>query len=72
MMQRSIGARRAGHGQVGAGRGRLPAVGYRFRDAAGTEVARATTRHVALDAVHGRPTVLPEALGRVVDAAASG
>ena len=47
-------------------------VAYRFRDAAGTEVARAATRHVALDATHGRPTALPEPLGRIVDAAASG
>ena len=47
-------------------------VAYRFRDAAGTEVARATTRHVALDAIHNRPTALPEALGRIVDGAASG
>ena len=47
-------------------------VGYRFRDAAGREVARAATRHVALDATHGRPTALPEALGRIMDGAASG
>jgi len=46
-------------------------VAYRFRDAAGTEVARAATRHVALDAIHGRPTALPQALGRIVDGAAS-
>ena len=47
-------------------------VGYRFRDAAGTEVARATTRHVALDAIHGRPTAPPEALRRLLHRAASG
>ena len=47
-------------------------VAYRFRDSAGTEMARATTRHVALDGTHGRPTALPEALCRVVDGAGSG
>ena len=47
-------------------------VAYRFRDPAGTEVARAATRHVALDATHGRPTALPEALRGIVDGAASG
>ena len=47
-------------------------VGYRFRDAAGTELARAVTRHVSLDAIHGRPTALPQALGRIADGAASG
>ena len=47
-------------------------VAYRFRNSAGKEMARATTRHVALDGTHGRPTALPEALGRLVDRAASG
>ena len=46
-------------------------VAYRFRDPAGRMKARAVTRHVVLDGVHGRPAALPEALGRLVDGAGS-
>lgn len=44
-------------------------VAYRFRDPAGRVKARAVTRHVALDGVHGNPAALPAALRRVVDGA---
>lgn len=46
-------------------------VAYRFRDPAGRVKARAVTRHVALDGVHGKPAALPAALRRVVDGAGS-
>lgn len=46
-------------------------VAYGFRDPAGTVKARAVTRHVVLDGVHGKPAPLPEALARLVDGAAA-
>ena len=46
-------------------------VAYRFLDPAGKVKARAVTRHVVLDGVHGKPAPLPEALARLVDGAAA-